>query len=94
VKAFLQKLVLWLPLAFLILALFDMFYIQEYFFKARYSVLQTSSLVGLTLSFLLAAISEATNRESKNGLRNIYKWHIAIPIIFVMVLLTLASMNR
>lgn len=93
-KNFFQKLFLWLPLAFLILALVDMFLLQEYFFKTRYSVLQTPVFAGLTLSLCIALMTEAINKESKRGLRIIYKWYIAVPIIFVTVLLTFASMSR
>jgi hypothetical protein len=93
-KVFFQKLILWLPLAFLILALLDMFLLHEYLFKTRYSVLQTSALGGLTVAFIVATISEAVKRDSIRGPRMIYKWYIAVPIIIVLVLLTLASMNR
>lgn len=93
-KSFFQKLALSLPLAFLILALVDMFLLHEYFLKTRYSVLQTLAFAGLTLSLCIALISEAVNKESKSGLRIIYKWYISIPLIVLAVLLTLASMNR
>jgi|AntRauTorckE6833_2_1112554.scaffolds.fasta_scaffold06748_4 hypothetical protein len=93
-KIFFQKLFLWLPLAFLILVLADMFFIHEYFFKTRYSILQTPAFAGLTLSFLIASISETMNKESKHGLRKIYKWYVALPVILILIALTLASMNK
>ena len=93
-KTFFSKLVLWLPLAFLVLVLADIFFIHEYFFRTRYSVLQTPSFVGLTISLIIATIFEATATQQKHGLRTIYRWYVAIPLIILMILLTLTSMNR
>jgi hypothetical protein len=93
-KTFLLKLVLWLPLAFLLLALADMFFLHKYFFVTRYSVLQTPALAGLTISYIIATISEAMAQSPIKGIRNIYKWNVAIPLAIFMILFTLASMSR
>lgn len=72
----------------------DIFFIREYFFRTRYSTLQTSMLIGLTVSFIIATISEVSIKEPKHFFRNIYKLPIAIPLVIVMILLTLSSMNQ
>jgi|AntRauTorckE6833_2_1112554.scaffolds.fasta_scaffold23959_2 hypothetical protein len=93
-KIFISKLLLWLPLAFLILTLVDMFFLERYIFKTRYGVLFTPALVGLTISYIAAAISEAVNNKSVTGVRYIYKWHAALPLAIILIMITLASMNR
>jgi len=93
-KTFISKLFIWLPLAFLILAIVDMFFLQEYFFKTRYSVLQTPALAGLTISYVFASILEMMNRRPATGLRYIYKWYVALPVVVLLILITLSSMNR
>ena len=93
-RTFLLKLALWLPLAFLLLALADMFFLHKYFFVTRYSVLQTPALAGLTISYTIAAILETTAQRPVKGILNIYKWYVAIPLAILMLLFTLASMSR
>jgi bacteriorhodopsin len=93
-KTFFQKLILFLPLGFLLLALANMLFLHKYLFHTRHSDLQTLAFGGVVLSLFIALVYEAINSEPKRGYRKIYKSYIAIPLIVVMVLLTLASMNR
>ena len=94
-KKFLGKFILWLPLGFFILPFADDLLLREYLFnKARYSTLPTYALTGFAMSLLVAMFYEMKMPEHKLDLRIIYKWYIALPLIFIVILLTLASMNR
>ena len=93
-KLFLSKLISWLPFAFLVFVLIDMFFLEKYLFRTRYAVLLTPSLIGLTISYVIATLRIAMGRERVKGVTYIYAWYIAIPITILLLLLTLASMNR
>lgn len=83
----------WLPLAFLVLILADMFFLHEYFLKTRHSVILTPAFAGLTVSFLVAFIFGTVTKAEKYGFRSIYRWYVALPLVILMTFLTIASMN-
>lgn len=94
-KTFFHKLILWLPLGFLLLPFADTFFLREYVFNnARHSVLPTYAFIGLVLSILLAMFIEMRNTGHKSKVRLVYRWYISIPLIIIVIFLALASMSR
>lgn len=83
-----------LPLLFVVLYIADIFFIERYFFRTRYAVLQTPILGGLIASYLIVAVvSELRNYQSKYILW-LYKIYIVVPLTIFLVFIFLVSTSR
>lgn len=83
-----------LPFLFVVLYLADIIFIEKYFFRTRYAVLQTPILGGLIASYLIVAVvSELRNYQSKYILW-LYKIYVLIPITLFLLSIFLASTSR
>ena len=92
-KPFISKLILWLPIGFTALFFLQIFGLIPFYTHSRHSYLQTYILLGWILSYVVAyAYSFKSNNDSfkKNPL---LKWYVVLPVLFILGMFTLASLN-